>query len=297
MIKSKDKGFVFGVRLQLVRCALEEGIKPAARAYKVSRNTVRKWVRRYQVSGTAEMVGKSRAPHNIPHKKGKDIGKKVSGHRRTKPGWGAKRLKRAFNTPCSSGAIERILREHGKIKPGKKKKKVRRSLREIKDKFRAFERNCLDSKHLDDISAYWPQMRALGLSKCQYTFRDMKLGAMFLGYSQDLSLTASTLFVETIGAWLKKHGVKTEGTVWQSDGGSEFIGSWQKQGKSAFIKEIDALGAEHFQIPKVTYNADVETVHNTIELEFFDLEAFNNKDDFFDKATTCGLHDDLLKEE
>ncbi len=295
MIKSKDKGFVFGVRLQLVRYALEEGIKPAVRAYGVSRNTVRKWVRRYQGGGTAGMVEKSRAPHNIPHKKGKDIERKVLGHRKTKPGWGAKRLKRDFDIPCSHGAIERILHEHGKIKPRKKKKKVRRNLREIKDKFRAFERNCLDTKHLYDIPAYWPQMRVLGLPKYQYTFRDMKLGAMFLGYSRELSLAASTLFVETIGAWLEKHGVKTEGTVWQSDGGSEFIGSWQKKGKSAFIKEIEALGAEHFQIPKVTYNADVETVHNTIEPEFFDIEAFDSKDDFFDKATTYSLFYDILR--
>lgn len=39
MIKSKDKGFVFGVRLQMVRDAIEKGIKPVARAYGVSRNT------------------------------------------------------------------------------------------------------------------------------------------------------------------------------------------------------------------------------------------------------------------
>jgi len=64
-----------------------------------------------------------------------------------------------------------------------------------------------------------------------------------------------------IGDWLKRHGVKTEGTVWQSDGGSEFIGSWQMKGKSTFIKEIENLRAEHFQVPKITYNADVETVH------------------------------------
>lgn len=289
MIKSKDKGFVFGVRLQLVRCAREEGIKSAARAYRVSRNTVRKWIRRYQAGGTSEMVEKSRAPHNIPHKKGEDIEREVLRHRETKPGWGAKRLKRDFDIPCFHGTIERILHEHGKIKPRKKKKKVGRSLREIKDKFRAFKRNCLDTKHLYDIPAYWPQIRALGLPKYQYTFRDMKLGAMFLGYSQELSLTASTLFVETIGAWLRKYGVKTEGSIWQSDGGSEFIGSWQKKGKSAFIKGIEALGAEHFQIPKITYNADVETVHNTIELEFFDIEVLITKIVFLIKPlpTVC----------
>jgi len=295
MTKSKDKGFMYGIRLQVVRDALEKGIKPAARMYDMSKNTVRKWLRRYQDGGTTGMVEMSRAPHSIPHKKDKDVEAAVLKHRGTKPGWGAKRLKRDFDIACSHGAISRILKEHGKIKPRKKKKKVRNDLREIKDKYRAFERNCVDTKHLYDIPVYWPQMKGLGLPKYQYTFRDMKLGVMFLGYSDELSLSHSTLFTETIGEWLKNKGVKTDGTVWQSDGGSEFIGSWQAKEKSAFIKAVEAIGATHFQIPKVTYNADVETVHNTIEFEFFDIEAFNSRDMFFDKATTYGLYYNLMR--
>lgn len=295
MIKSKDKGFVYGVRVQMVRYALEKGIKPTARVYRLSKNTVKKWVRRYKEKGIGGIKEISRAPHSIPHKTNKKIEKKVLRERESKPGWGAKRLKRDFEIPCSHGTINRILKEHGKLKPRKKKKKVRNDLREIKDKYRAFERNCLDTKHLYDIPSYWPQMRSLELPKYQYTFRDMKLGAMFLGYSKELSLCHSALFTEIIGSWLKDHGVKTEGTVWQSDGGSEFIGSWQAKKKSAFIKKIEDFGGEHFQIPKVTYNADVETVHNTIEFEFFDIESFNNKDDFFRKATTYSLHYNLLR--
>jgi len=55
------------------------------------------------------------------------------------------------------------------------------------------------------------------------------------------------------------------------------------------------MGIEHFQIPKVTYNADVETVHNTIELEFFDIEAFNNKENFFDKVSTYSIYYNLVR--
>jgi len=283
VIKNKDKDFIFSIRMQIVRDALEKGIKPVARFYGASKNTVKKWLNRYKKNGTAGMVEESRAPHHIPHKTGKEVEEEVLKERESKPGWGAKRLKRDFELSCSHGAIERILREHGKIKPRKKKKKVRNNLREIKDKFRSFERNCLDTKHLYDIPCYWTQMRVLGLPKYQYTFRDMKLGAMFLGYSRELSLSHSVLFAEIIGRWLKGHGVKTEGTIWQSDGGSEFIGSWQAKSKSAFIKGIEGIGGEHFQIPKTTYNADVETVHNTIEFEFYDIEGFNDRDDFFQR--------------
>lgn len=69
------------------------------------------------------------------------------------------------------------------------------------------------------------------------------------------------------------------------DGGSEFIGSWNAKGKSAFIKKVEDIGAQHFQIPKVTYNADVEAFHRTVEEEFFDIEIFQGRDNFFSKAT------------
>ena len=295
LMKNKDKEFVFGIRLQMVRDALEKGIKPVALFYGASKNTVKKWLNRYKEKGTAGIEELSRAPHHIPHKTGKEVEDEVLKQRGSKPGWGAKRLKRDFEIPCSHGAISRILKEHDKIKPRKKKKKTRNNLREIKDKYRSFERNCLDTKHLYDIPPYWVQMRALGLPKYQYTFRDMKLGTMFIGYAKELSLSHSTLFAEVIGSWLKEHGVKVEGTIWQSDGGSEFIGSWQAKKKSAFIKSIENLGAEHFQIPKVTYNADVEAVHNTIEFEFYDIEGFNNNDNFFAKATTYNLYYNLIR--
>lgn len=295
MVKSKDKEFVFGVRLQIVRDALEKGIKPTARFYKMSKNTVRKWVRRYNKFGTKGMIEMSRAPHHIPHKTPKEIEKMVLAHRETKPGWGAKRLKREFDIPCSHGAISRILKKHGKIKQRRRKRKKRNDLREIKAKFRLFERCCIDTKYLCDIPVYWPQMEVLGLPKYQYTFRDMKSGAMFLGYSTELSLNHATIFGEIIGNWLLKHGVKTEGTVWQTDGGSEFIGSWNTKDKSVFIKRIESIGIKHFQIPKVTYNADVEAVHNTIELEFFDIEAFNDKKNFFDKVSTYNIYYNLVR--
>jgi len=295
MVKNKDKNFVFGIRLQVVRDALEKGIKPTARFYKMSKNTVKKWVKRYKEHGTKGIKEKSRASHHIPHKTSKDIEKMVLSHRESKPGWGAKRLKRDFNIPCSHGAITRILKEHGKIKPRRKKRKKRNDLREIKAKFRLFEKCCIDTKYLCDIPIYWPQMKALGLPEYQYTFRDMKSGTMFLGYSTELSINHATIFAEIIANWLLKHGVNIQGTVWQTDGGSEFIGSWNAKNKSTFIKKIENIGINHFQIPKVTYNSDVEAVHNTIELEFFDIEVFNNKKNFFDKISTYTVYYNLIR--
>ena len=48
---------------------------------------------------------------------------------------------------------------------------------------------------------------------------------------------------------------------------------------------MEGLGAAHYQIPKVTYNADIETFHRTVEEEFFDGETYRDKEEFFQKIT------------
>src|SRR3989304_4825648 len=73
LMKNKDKEFVFGIRLQMVRDALEKGIKPVALFYGASKNTVKKWLNRYKEKGTAGIEELSRAPHHIPHKTGSAV--------------------------------------------------------------------------------------------------------------------------------------------------------------------------------------------------------------------------------
>lgn len=286
MTKSKDKGFLFGIRLQMIRDAMESGIKPASRLYGASKNTVKKWLRRYQQGGTSAIKDLSRRPHNIPHKTPSALEQEIIRHRKGKPYLGARRLKRDFDIPCSHNAIHRVMKQNGLIGSRKKKKRKRINLRHIKDRFKAFQRNSIDTKHLKDIPIYLPQMRVLGLPRYEYTFRDQKTGGVFAGYADELSLTHATIFIAVIGEWLKRYGIERKGSVWQHDGGSEFIGSWNAKGKSAFIKKVEDIGAQHFQIPKVTYNADVEAFHRTVEDEFFDIEIFQGRDNFFRKATS-----------
>ncbi|MEK7838403.1 MAG: leucine zipper domain-containing protein [candidate division NC10 bacterium] len=279
----------------MARDAIDKGIKPAARFYKVSKNTVKKWLGRYEEGGTKGMVEKSRAPLHIPHKTSKQVEDEVIQQRKGTPYIGAKRLKRDFDIPCSSGAIHRILKERGMIPDRRKKKAKRISLRHIKDTFRAFEKNCIDTKHLKDIPVYLTQMKRLNLPEYEYTMRDMKTGTAFVGYSVELSLAHATLFAELVGGWLKRSAIDMHGSVWQSDGGSEFIGSWNAKNKSTFIRKVEELGAAHYQIPKVTYNADVETFHNTVEQEFFDGETYQDKEDFFKKATSYIRYYNLVR--
>ena len=274
------------VRYRLVGMALEHGIKPAARFFEVSRNTVRKWLRRYQHLRVAGLEELSRAPKHIPHKTSRAVEARVLKVKRKLRRWGSRRLKRDYDLPCSHGALDRIYRAHGLIRLRKSKRHRRNDLRAEKARYRAFERTCNDTKHLTDLPDYWTQARMLGLPWFQYSHRDVRTGTMLLGFANDLSLSHATVFAELVIAWYRRHGIPLAGSVWNHDGGSEFIGAWNAKHKSSYQRALAAAKIEGFQIPKTTYNAEVETIHNTIEFEFFEVERFGNRADFFRKATS-----------
>ena len=266
--------------------AMATGIKPTARAFKATVKTVRKWVKRYRSQGLPGLRELSRAPKSIPHKTKPDVEAAVVAKKHVLKGFGAGRMVREFALGCGKGAALRILKEHGLLDRRRKKRLRRNDLRDEKAKWRAGEVACVDTKHLVDIPAYWTQMKALDLPEWQYSYREVRTGLMFLGFAQVLSLQHATVFAEWVLAWLEEHGLKSPGDRWQTDGGSEFIGSWCAKDKSDFIKTLEARGVRHFQIPKTTYNADVETVHHLIELEFYDIERFKDRREFFRKAST-----------
>lgn len=296
MIQAKDAGFRFGVRKKMVLDALENGIKPTARAYDATVKTVRRWVKRYKAQGLAGLLERSHAPKRIPHKTPMEKAREIIECKERVKGLGVRRMVEEFELGCGKEAARRILKEAGLLKPRRRKRQRGNDLRQIKAQWRVGEVAAVDTKHLIDIPFYWVQMKALGLPEWQYTYREVRAGLQFLGYADTLSLQHATVFAEWIIAWLQEHGVhkhqeqeEKESLIrarWQTDGGSEFIGSWCARKKSAFIRALEARGLEHFQIPKTTYNADVETVHHLIELEFYDIERFKDRRDFMQKAST-----------
>jgi len=274
------------LRYRLVMMALEQGIKSAARFFEVSRNTVRKWLRRYQQTRVAGLEELSRAPKRIPHKTSRAVEARALWIKRRLRRWGSRRLKRDYDLPCSHGALDRIYHAHNLIKLRKSKRHRRNDLRAEKARYRAFERTCNDTKYLTDLPGYWTQARVSGLPWFQYSHRDVRTGIMLLGFADELSLSHATLFAKLVIAWYQRHGIKLAGSTWNHDGGSEFIGAWNAKHKSSYQQALAAARIEPFQIPKTTYNAEVETIHNTIEFEFFEVEHFTDRPDFFRQATS-----------
>ena len=121
-----------------------------------------------------------------------------------------------------------------------------------------------------DIPEYYPYIEKFNLPKYQYTAREVTSGFQFLAYADELSIAYATEFIRIILEHLKNHGVNLKGIRIQTDNGSEFIGSWNKKGISAFTEVVESYEAQHVTIPpkRHTFQSDVETVHRIIEDEF-----------------------------
>lgn len=284
MRQSKDPRYI---RFKMVMEARKNGVKPAARLFRTTANTVRKWLRRFDDTLNS-LRDESRAPRRSPRKLSAQAEEEIIRARKRLPTWGARRLKRDMNLPYSAKAISRVLKERGLARRWRRKKhQVKRCLREIKRNWALWQQVTADTKHLIDLPEYLIQAKAKGLPLHQYTAREVSTGILFLGFSDELSLTYADLFAERIGSHLKEHGVKMEGVTWQTDNGSEFIGSWQATRDSAFTRTVESFGSAHRTIPpgQHRYQSDVETVHSLMETEFY-LERFRNRRKFIEKAAT-----------
>jgi transposase len=288
----------FNYRLQLVTWARQHGIKAAARTFRTTVPTVRKWLRRYEKQGLKGLQELSHAPHSCPHKVRGGLAQRVIELRRRLPTFGARRLQREWELPLGHSALERILRQHGLIRPRRRKYQRKQDLARLKETWALFQQISADTKDLHDIPHYWPQMKARDLPRVQYTAREVRSGLQWLAYSCRRSAAASELFAQRLQVHLQRHGISLRDVTWQTDNGCEFIGELQPDGsRSHFPAAVTYFGSQHERIPPGahTYQSDVETVHRLIEDEFFDLETFASRTDFLAKASLYQLYFNLAR--
>jgi hypothetical protein len=286
---SKDKK---QQRYQMVIYAKEHGVKPTARLYATTPKTVRKWLLRFIEGGYKDLADRSRRPHYSPRAVPKDDARHIVNLKTKYKRLGAEQVKVLENLSTSPKTIRKIWRENGVSSRKRRKKHVtKQNLREIKKQFALFERSCEDTKDLDDIPEYYPQMMSKGLPKVQYTFREVSCGVQFLGFSSERSLTNAMLFAKYINEHLKRYGLIVNKGIRQTDNGSEYVGSWSAKEPSAYTLAIESEELIHGTIPPGAhrFQSDVETVHNLIETDFYEIERFSNRDDFMRKVYTYQL--------
>ena len=286
---SKDKK---QQRYQMVMYAKEHGIKPTARIFATTPKTVRKWVGRFDEGGYQALADLSRRPHQSPNKTSSEAINKIIELKDEYKRLGAELIKILENIPTSAKTMRKIWRENGISSRQRRKKHVtKQNLREIKKQFALFERVCEDTKDLDDIPEYWAAMMRKRLPKVQYTLREISCGVQFLGFADERSIIHSELFAEHVNEHLAKYGLIIKAGVRQTDNGSEYCGSWSATKPSAYTKAIESAKLTHGTIPPGAhrFQSDVETVHNLIEAEFYEIESFTDRNDFMQKAYTYQL--------
>lgn len=276
------------VRQDIVRYAQKHGNKPAARHYGCDVRTVREWKKRFNNGGTGALKNKSRAPHRCPHKTSKEVEELIVSKRQAAPCYGPRRLK-YFNPSlkASQGAIYRILKERGLLRKHRKKYQRKQDLRDVKAKYKSLTHHQEDVKHLYDIPEYWSQMTALKLPKYEYTIRDTKSGFTAVGFANEYSEQYSTMLTETYLRHLASFGIDLTEVTIQTDNGTEFGARKRDIKTPGFVNTIMVeYKANHQYIPPgcSNTNADVESFHSTVEREFFELELFRSKEEFFRKA-------------
>ena len=288
-------------RYQMVQYALKNGIKPTARLYNTSPNVIRKWVRRFIEEGYAGLADRSRKPHNSPKTTPQKIKDQVIDLKKKYKRLGAEQIKILEPVNVSAKTMRKIWRE-AKVRSRKRQKKykTKNNLREIKKQYALFERACEDTKDLTDIPEYWTPMTRLRLPRVQYTYREISCGIQFLGFADERSLTHATIFAHYINYWLRKSNILPPHSIRQTDNGGEYCGSWQSKSPSAYTLAVESLpGQTHQTIFPGAHRmqSDVETVHNLIEMDFYEIESdyLKGRLDFMEKAYSYQLFFNLYR--
>lgn len=296
MKQSKDKK---QLRYQVAQHALKHGVKPAMRAFHTSPQTVRKWRNRFITQGYDGLNDMSKRPHHSPNETSSFIKEHIIMLKGKYKRLGAEQVRILEDLPQAPKTMRKIWREAG-IPSRKRPKKyiTKNNLRAVKKLFQLFEQSMEDTKDLLDIPEYYLQAKMLNLPKVQYTFREVSCGILFLGFANNRSLTHSNLFAIYINHFLKKFKALSEKSMRQTDNGSEYIGSWNAKNPSAYTRSIESLpGQWHNTIFPGAHRmqSDVETIHNLMEMEFYEIEQFSSRDDFMAKANTYQLFFNLKR--
>lgn len=268
-----------------------------AREYRVKRQTVTKWVARFEQHGVKGLTNRSRARHTLSaHKSPPAVEEAIvalARDRRYRIGQDRIRLELSPKLRRSTSVINRIMHEHYLIKKRRKKYQKKRQCAAYHKTLRALKHWQVDVKELRDIPNVTALITAGIIPNFQYTARDQVTGTTYVCYAWEHSLINAVRFVALLFEHLKGYGIHPGDCVVQTDNGSEFIGSIHAKERSLFTTTIeDTYRATHRTIPvgKKEYQGVVESLHGRIEYEFYDIEMFASLADFLAKAYTYTLY-------
>ncbi len=283
----KDTPEPMQIRLAIVKRYKEiKNITQVAKEFHTTRLTVRKWVKRFS-GAFSSLHNQSKAPKQ-PHRQMSKRAEELLVEFRTKyPSLGYDYIRhylldRGCKEIPSKSAVYAIWRKHKLLPKHYKKSEKKKDLREIKAKYKAFEKLQIDVKELKDIPNYLEQALYLqhknqsikrGFPMYQYTARDIKTGTFFVSLAYEHTRHNSAIFADRILTHLSKYNITPR--VIQTDNGTEFVNTRDATDTSSLFIQVVTRNkqTEHRRIPPgaKTWQSDVETSHWIIEREFYDV--------------------------
>jgi transposase-like protein len=273
-----DEKLLIDKRLEMVRFAFDNGYKVAARFYNCSKNTIKKWCRRYSLKGIKGLRDLSRKPKSSPKRiRQHDIDLITSSTKEA-------RYKNKFITVnnirrktkinnYSDVTINRYINKSlGKIR----NKQHRQESTDVgwKQHLLPFQLIQVDIKYLTDIDNLKPYFFGRNLMKYQITARDVATGFPIVAYCESQSVCYTKKFLEEIlYPFLRQFKqLNLKDITIQTDNGSEFTNKYRKtKGKtpvdSAFTLFVLCKFKKHRTIipGHCTAESDVESFHWSIE--------------------------------
>lgn len=258
-------------RVRVVKQARKSGnIAATARANKVSRQSVHRWMVRYD--GTLEsLMDRSRRPHRHPSQHTQEEIELVLRVQRHNKSLGLVclwiHLKQKFGYSRSVSALYRLLRREG-ILAGPKKRKRRKS--------KPYEIIPMPGERLQMDVKYVPKQcltgNLAGKQLYQYTAIDECTRWRYIAVFDELSTHNSVEFLHQLLERFPFHI-----SCIQTDNGSEFTSRYTgSKHQSAFEAELAAFGIRHKLIAPATprHNGKVERSHRSDQERFYNDRKF-----------------------
>ena len=272
-------------RLEMVRFANKESIKKASKRYSCSKNTIKKWCRRYAVYGVKGLMDRSRKPKNSPKRIPQEDIDKITEVTKTakekKKYITVKNVRKATKIiKYSDETINRYINKAVGKKKNRKHKLATGGDISWKKKLLPWQLIQVDIKYLTDIDNLKPYFANerngfKGITaKYQITARDVATGASIVAYCEEQSVTYTKKFLEEIlHPFLKQFkGLNLKEITIQTDNGTHFTNRYmktkgQEPEKSAFTIFVEDKFKKHrMNIPgHPTADSDVESFHWSIE--------------------------------
>lgn len=289
----KNIDYLIEKRLELVRYANDFGVKPASRYFKTSKNTVKRWCKRYAIYGKKGLYNHSSRPihiHTTVTTKDKNmIIKTVKESHKKKKHITVNNIRRKTKiNRYSDVTINRYINMAlNKKRRNRQHEKTNGGNIEFKKELKPFELIQVDVKYLTDIDNLKPYFKDRNLSKYEITARDVASGFSLVSYCSEKSLYNTYNFLKKVlyPFLLSVKGLNLKEVKIQTDNGNEFTNVRIKTyGTTPKTSIFTSFCNTYFKCHKTnipghcTADSEVESFHWSIERDCLAWEDIIDND-------------------